>query len=158
MPDQEITFQIDDARLMFKNFSGNKGPYNLEGYRNFAVVIPDDRIDELEQDGWKVKILEPKDEGDTPTAIMKVAVGYTIKPPRVVMIKTNGQVPLTEDTIGLLDFADIRKVDLIVRARPWSRPNGDSGLKAYLKTLYATIEEDELERRYGSNEVVPSGD
>lgn len=153
MPERtEITFQIDNARVMFKNFSGEKTQYNREGDRNFCVVIPDDMVVKLENDGWNVKWLEPREEGDLPTPYIQVAVAYKVKPPRIVLVKSNGQQNLTEETVSILDFADVSNYDLIIRAYEWE-VNDKTGIKAYLKTLYATVQEDELERRYSSNEV-----
>lgn len=153
MPERtEITFQIDNARVMFKNFSGEKTQYNREGDRNFCVVIPDDMVVKLENDGWNVKWLEPREEGDLPTPYIQVAVAYKVKPPRIVLVKSNGQQNLTEETVSVLDFADVSNYDLIIRAYEWE-VNDKTGIKAYLKTLYATVQEDELERRYSSNEV-----
>ena len=60
--------QIDDARITYKNFSGEASQYNREGDRNFALVIPDcmvehpdtkelmPLVDILKEDGWNVKI------------------------------------------------------------------------------------------------------
>ena len=42
----EGILQIDDARLVFRNFSGTRGKYCKEGEGDFAVVIPDEKTAE----------------------------------------------------------------------------------------------------------------
>ena len=54
---------------------------------------------------------------------------------------------LTEDTCALLDHADLVMVDLIIRPYTWSVQD-NTGIKAYLKTGFFTIEEDVLELKY----------
>ena len=153
MPEkQDNTLRIDDAHIRYRNFSGNKTQFNPQGSRNFCVDLDDDTAALLEADGWNVKYTNPREEGDTPIPFIKVNVKYEIKPPRVVLVKSNGQTNLTEDMVGILDFADLRKVDMIIRPFTYDN-NGKSGISGYLKTMYATIEEDELERKYGSTEV-----
>ena len=39
--------QIDDARIIFRNFEGREDKYNRKGDRNFALVIPNQEIDRL---------------------------------------------------------------------------------------------------------------
>lgn len=152
---------IEDARITFRNFSGKPGQYNKEGDRNFAVLIDDKTANRMSQDGWTVKVLQPREEGDEPQPFVKVTVKYRnmkgepVKPPRVVMITSRGKTDLDEDTVGALDWADIKHVDMILRPFQWD-VNGNQGINAYLQSIYVTIEEDELELKYA--DIDPKND
>lgn len=153
MPDRvpDIFFRMDDAPIKYRNFTGRKGPYNAEGERNFCIDLVGENVEELAAIGWNVKWTKPKEEGDIPTPYLPVAIKYSFKPPRVVIVKSNGQTNLTEDTLEILDFVEFTKVDLIVRGWWWF-VNEKGGYKAELKTMFATIYEDELERKYSMME------
>lgn len=142
------TFMIEDARIMFRNFEGNEGPYNRKGDRNFAVVIPDSLVQQLIDDGWNVKFLPAREEGDEDVAYVQVAVSFKNRPPRVVMITSSGRTNLNEETIESLDHVDIKVVDVICRAYEWTVQD-KTGIKAYLQTMFVTINEDALELKYG---------
>lgn len=152
MANEPKTVTIEDAVLIFKNFSGEEDKYNRAGDRNFSVILPDDVAVQMQVDGWNVKWLEPRDEGDAPTAYIQVAVSYKNRPPRVTMITSTARTPLSEDMIDTLDYADMELVDLIIRGYDWD-VNGKQGTKAYLQTMFVTIREDELERKYAVRPV-----
>lgn len=144
---QENTVLIEDARIVFRNFAGNETPYNRAGARNFCVLLDDDIAQALTDDGWNVKARKPREDGDLPQPYLQVAVGYKVKPPKVVLISSRGRTDLSEDQIEVLDWVDIKQADLIIRPYDWE-VNGKGGIKAYLKTLFITINEDALELKY----------
>lgn len=141
------TMTFEDARIIFRNFSGAESEFNEEGSRNFSLMLEPDIAEAMRKDGWNVKQLRPREEEDEPGYHLPIAVGFKIRPPRVVMITSRGRTNLAEDMVGLLDWADIEKVDLIIRARHWAKA-GNSGVKAYLQSIYVAIREDELELKY----------
>lgn len=148
----EETITFEGARLLFRNFAGEEKQFNPAGRRNFCVVIPDELVDPLLKDGWNVKTLQPREEGDAPTSILKVMVSYKARPPKVAMISSKGRTNLGEDEIELLDWADMSNVDLIVRPYNWE-VGGKAGVSAYLQTMFVTIREDELELKYADMEI-----
>lgn len=148
---QDNTVLMEGVRIVFRNFAGKESQYNREGDRNFAVLLDDEVAKAMAEDGWNVKWLKPRedaDEGETDQAYLPVSVGYGKgRPPTVVLITDRGRTNLGEEEVEMLDWADIKNVDMIIRPYEWT-VNNKSGIKAYLKSIYVTIEEDELERKY----------
>lgn len=139
---------IENAHLFSKNFSGKEGQYNPAGRRNFCVFIDDVALArDMEEDGWNVKWLDPKDDSVEPRAFIQVAVSYKNIPPKVVIISSRGQTTLNEDQINMLDWAEVENFDVSINPSNWE-VNGNRGIKGYLKSIYATIVEDELDAKY----------
>ena len=141
------TLLMEDARVIFRNFAGKEGKYNREGDRNFCVLLDADLAEVLERDGWNVKALRAREEGDPDQPYLQVSVSYKGRPPAIVMITSRGRTNIPEDQVEVLDWVDIRQVDLLINPYHWN-VNGKGGVKAYLRSLYITINEDALELKY----------
>lgn len=127
--------QIDDARIIFKNFSGEESKFNRAGDRNFAVRINDpDVVDQLIADGWNVTVKPPKEEGDDPYMYIKVKIKFNDRGPKVFLKSGKHVRRLSEQNVGLLDSIDILRVDLDLRAYDWE-VNGKTGRTAYLDSI-----------------------
>lgn len=127
--------QIDDARIIYRNFAGRGDKYNREGDRNFAVLIPDeDTARELTDLGWNVKVKPSRDDGDTPFMYLNVKVKFNDRGPNVYLKTGSNQNRLDEESIGLIDNIDIVSVDLDIRPYDWE-VNGKEGRTAYLQSM-----------------------
>ena len=138
---------IEDAKIRFRNFTGEPTKFNKAGgKRTFSVVLEEETAKRLMEDGWNVKTWEPEGS-DEPMYHLQVEASYNLYPPKIYMISGNKKTLLTEDTIAALQYAEFSKVDLIIRPYCWE-VQGKSGVKAYVKSMYVTIVEDEFEKKY----------
>lgn len=144
--------QIDDARIIYRNFAGRGDKYNREGDRNFAVLIPDEKLaDELVERGWNVKIKSPREDGDTPFMFLPVKIKFNDRGPNVYLKTGDTQNRLDEESVSILDNIDIISVDLDIRPYDWS-VNGKDGRTAYLQAIRVTQDVDRFADRYASEE------
>lgn len=143
---QDVT--MENVRLAIRNFSGAEKQYNPKGKRNFLAMLDDATAEAMAADGWNVKYLQPREEGDQPAPFLKVNVNYDNEPaPRVILVTSRGQTELTADTVGMLDAAEIINADLLVTPYHYE-VRGETGVTAYLRKAYITIQEDELDLKY----------
>jgi hypothetical protein len=140
--------QIDDARIIHRNFAGVGSKFNREGDRNFSVVIEDENLaNQLAEEGWNVKIKPPRDENDTPFMYLPVKVKFNDRGPSVYLKSGMAdQVRLDEESVGCLDDIDILSVDLDIRPYDWE-VNGKNGRTAYLQSIRVTQEVDRFADR-----------
>lgn len=154
----ELTFaprgilQIDDARIMFRNFRGEGDKFNREGDRNFVLIIPNEEIaDALTKEGWNVKIKDPREEGDSPFMYLPVKVKFNERGPQVYLITGGRRNRLDEETVDMLDDIDILSVNLDIRPYDWE-VNGKTGRTAYLQAIEVFQEIDRFAARYAEEE------
>lgn len=144
--------KIEDARIKFRNFAGREKKFNRAGDRNFCVIIDDPvKAQQLADDGWNVRLEKPREDGEEPRHYIQVAVRFDNFPPNIYMITRRGQTRLDEEAVEALDYAEIRHIDLIINPSSWEA-NGKTGIKAYLRTMYVIIDEDEFAEKYADYE------
>lgn len=143
---------FENVRIGFKNFRGEKSKFNREGSRNFVIFLDEPIAQELLEQGWAIKFPKIKEDIDidqlSPQPYLPVSVTFDPFPPKIVLINGDVKTMITEETINTLDFAEIINVDLIIRPYEWEI-NGKTGIKAYLKTMYVTVNPDPFTLKYG---------
>ncbi len=164
--------QINDARIIFKNFRGEGGKFNKEGERNFALLITGGLIDDgsgqrevtaeemadaLMNDvnrlgsGWNVKIKAPREEGDSPFIYLPVKVRFNERGPQVYIESGTSHRRLSEETVALLDDIDIASVSLDIR--PYDDEiNGNPFRAAYLQSMKVIQNIDRFAAEYAEEE------
>lgn len=143
---------IDNARIIYRNFSGIGSKFNREGDKNFSVVIDDQQIaDSLIQDGWNLKIKPPRDEDDIPFMHLPVKLKFNDRGPNVYLESGKNRIKLDEESISCLDNVDIVNVDLDIRPYDWE-VNGKTGRTAYLQSMCVTQEVDRFAKQYAEEE------
>jgi hypothetical protein len=153
-PDQRQIITFEGCTILYRNFSGVPGKFNEAGDRNFNVVLDEKTAKAMEKDGWNVKWQPPYNEEDPQRPILKVNVKYRdrtgkpVKAPRVLLITGKGKTVLEESMLPILDWATIVNVDISIVPYNYTAM-GRSGISAYLRSIYVTIEDDPLEEKYG---------
>lgn len=151
--DRNGCYTFHNAKIIFRNFSGEASTYNRAGDRNFGIVIDDQTVAQaLTNDGWAVKPLKSRDEDAEQRYFIKVTVRFDNIPPKVFKICGKVKTQLDEEAVGSLDFDELSNIDVTISPSKWD-VNGNHGIKAYLKTMYVTLVEDELASKYADEEL-----
>lgn len=137
--------RVTDARIIFKNFAGERQKFNAAGDRNFCLVIEDSAMaDMLKDEGWNVKIRAPRDPQDDPLMYIKVKVRFNDYGPNVYLQSgPKAMVRLNDRTVGRLDKLRLACCDMDIR--PWDGETADGTpfRSAFLKNLKAYQEIDD---------------
>lgn len=149
---------FENARIMFRNFAGKEKQYNVKGNRNFALFLDPETADAMARDGWNVKHLKPRDPEDGEgQAFITVKVKFGNRPPKVVLVSSRGKVTLGEEQAEICDWVEIANVDLVINPSFWD-VQGKQGIAAYLKSIFITVVEDELDLKYADVQEIGTAD
>jgi hypothetical protein len=149
MPQKKVLpkLEIRNAKLLYRNFKGEETKFNPAGMRNFCVILDEKSAESLLKDGWNVKTRPPRDPQDDKIYYIQVKVSYARIPPTIWLITRKGKTRLGEDDIKVLDWAEFENLNLVINPSPWE-VGGKTGVKGYLRTMYATLLEDTFADEY----------
>lgn len=149
------TFTFEDVKLRYRNFSGKGSDFNPEGRKNFCMEVDPEIAEQMREDGWNIKSKDFDNGDGTFTTIyyLKIMLSYKFEDssPQIFRISGDNMVQLTEKTVSSLDWEEIERVDLQITPYNWTRNNGAmTGVTPYLKSMYVTVKEDTLAKKYAS--------
>lgn len=128
-------FEVDNATIKFKNFSGRGGKSNHEGDRSFVWTFDDEDIyNDLLEWGFSPKWKEWIDRTGAEHGEYQLSVKVKYRDgrgPEVHLWSGDDHSLLDEDSIGDLDDMVILRFDFDIRPYDWE-VNGATGRKAYL--------------------------
>jgi len=113
---------LKNVKIGYRNFSGRPSRYNLDGNRNFFVIITEKQMEELKSIGCPVKVFRNKDGGEIYGLIVRV-IGPSnkllssfpsLKPDITVKIKGHKDVPIDLDKINVMDSLTIHGANLTI--------------------------------------------
>lgn len=130
---------IDGSRIKYKNFEGRVSQLNGNGMKKFTLELDEDVALYIKERGFNVKTKE-RENGDL-FYDLDIFISYDNYPPNIYAVTGNVKKLLNDNTVRQLQGADIINVDLCFKPYNW-KVNGKTGVKAYVKYMYVTIEED----------------
>lgn len=138
---------VENGRIAFRNFAGEESKYNRKGNRNFCVIFDKEQGEELLAQGWNMKLLQARNEDEEDSYMLQVTVAYGKISPKIYLISGRKKTLMDEDSVGIIDYAEIETVDMVIRPYNWE-VNGKTGVKAYIKDMYVVIREDIFTNKY----------
>ena len=145
--------RIEDTRIIYRNFGGKPTKFNQQGgRRSVGIVLPSvEDGKRLLKDGWPVKFLMDRDTGEEDASFISAKISYDNKPPKIVLVTNRKQTYLDAESVDILDYADIKNVDVVLSPFNYDFA-GRTGVSAYVKTMYVTVQEDEFADKYNDED------
>lgn len=145
--------ELDDARIIYANFTGERSRYNASGTRNFCVLIPFEMEQQLLADGWYLKYLTPREEGAMPQPYIKVNISDRFGVPPMSIVSYRGERILNSlDELDALKSAGIRQASVVIKPHRYTTDDGETHFNGYLEEMRIVLREPRFVGR-GSNVI-----
>lgn len=120
-------YMVNDASLIFKNFSGQSGQY--PGSRSVNVIIDEESAEKLSAEGLPVYIKD-RDDGSKAYSV-RLNTKIDKYPPTIECALPNGDIiEIDPEEIGSLDSLSLINVDVV-----WTYSYGSGKPVAYLSKI-----------------------
>lgn len=148
-------FEQEDANIKwaFSNFDGRQSTFNDEGDHNFTLIIDEEKAHEMIAEGWNVRRMEGREEGDPPEYLLKVKISYRFEAPAVFILKGSRRFRADQADLQDIKRETVKQIDVIVSPKPWVHGR-DTGVSAYVKEMYVQINESRFAAKYADYETV----
>ena len=146
--------KIKNPEIFQINFAGRITDRNPNGRRQFSWKIPTDELaEQLKADGWNVWYTKESEKYGESRPCIDVEIRYHQEKelqylnPKIYKVTSKKKTLLTEDLVADLEKDEIIDIDLWINPSYWN-VNGKSGIKAYVDTMWITVEEDDTIEKY----------
>lgn len=146
--------EIADVQIKWpwSHFDG-RDPMSGDGNYNFTIVLDPAQGEDLIKKGWNVKINDPYEEGDESEYTLKIKISYMFTPPKAFLIKHGRKFRCNERDLADIRRDSLQKMDIIITPHRWVNGNR-TGVSAYIKEMYAQINESRFAAEYADYEEV----
>ena len=151
--------ELEEVRIINRNFSGQETEYNPPGKITFCAVLPSEELfEDLKRDGWNVKHTRPNDDYPDGMPFLPIEANYDRRPPRIYQVTPKRMTLLPKELVSGLDTVTIISADLIVGPYNYE-VRGEYGVKAYLRSGHFNIEQSKFDEKYAhlAQEVAAGG-
>lgn len=142
-------WEVENAQIKwpFSHFDGRQDTFNDEGDHNFTVIVDEERAQEMMAEGWPIKVMDGREEGDPPEYLLKVKISYRYEAPPIFFIKGDKRYRAGKEDLADIKRATVQQIDVIISPKPWIHGR-DTGITAYVKEMYVLINQSRFGEKY----------
>ncbi len=150
---EDLEVENAEVKWAFSHFDGRADTFNDDGDHNFTIMLPEDQARDLIAEGWNVRTMDGREEGDPSEYLLKVKISYRFEPPKIFVIKGTRKFRASESDLVDIKRSTCEQLDVIITPSRWVHGR-ESGVTAYVKEMYAKIKESRFSANYADYEEV----